>query len=108
MGIGPAPPYPPPGVRQETEDLANRYRLQVCPVPSHTCNFSKMQIPLCSMQTRPKSQGCLALGPTTWTPPAWLPGLGTGTSWESVPVSQRLILSLPSGVLAPWLAHLSW
>lgn len=49
---------------QATEGLAKGSRP---PFPSHSCNFSKMQIPLHSMQKSPESQGCLPSGPTTAT-----------------------------------------
>lgn len=63
--------------RRETEGLTkSSWR----PLPSHSWNFSKMQIPLQSMQTNPQSQGCLPWGPTTTTttgptgPPPAQPG----------------------------------
>lgn len=58
-------PMPTPSRgRWETEALTkSSWR----PLPSHSWNFSKMQIPLWSMQTNPQSQGCLPWGPTTIT-----------------------------------------
>ena len=81
------------------------------PLPSHSWNFSKMQIPLQSMQTNPRSQGCLPWGQTTTTtttgptgPPSLGAWLGDWSQPESLPASQPQILSLPWGTLAPgWL-----
>lgn len=90
-----------PRRRQETEDLAN---FPQCPFLSHSSNFSKMQIPLHSMQMRPKSQGCLPSGPTTvtmiglhWT---LQHGLGIRSSWSQFLFPQQLILPLPWGISA--------
>lgn len=63
-----------------------------------------MQIPLSSMQMRPKSQGCLPSGPDTaamialhWTPQ---PDLGIRSSWSQFLFPQQLIFPFPWGTLA--------
>lgn len=80
--------------------MANHRTPHPSPVPSHSSNFSKMQMPLPSMQKRPRSQGCLPSGPTTaariglhWTP-AWL------QAWGSEPAGVCYCFSSP-GALAP-------
>lgn len=97
--------------RRETEGLTkSSWR----PLPSHSWNFSKMQIPLQSMQTSPRSQGCLPWGPTTTTtttgptgPPSLDAWLGDWSQPESLPASQPQILS-SLGDLGSRLAQVSW
>lgn len=98
--------------RRETEGLTkSSWR----PLPSHSWNFSKMQIPLQSMQTNPQSQGCLPWGPTTTTttgptgppPPSLDAWLGDWSQPESLPASQPDSLSSLGDLGSP-LAQVSW